>query len=74
MRVIGIDLAWGEGSSERIANESGVVAVEPSGEIVGAGWTCGLGATTAWIEEFATTDGGRCLPTARTSSPRAAPV
>ena len=53
MRYLGIDLAWGEGSSSRSANRSGVVALEPSGEIVDADWTVGLDETVAWIERFA---------------------
>jgi predicted RNase H-like nuclease len=56
MRVIGIDLAWGEGSSQKLANETGVVAVEPTGTIIAAGWTCGLDETADWIKEFAAPD------------------
>lgn len=54
MRVIGIDLAWREGSTIREANESGVVAVDPAGEIVDAGWTRGLDETVAWLSDRAT--------------------
>jgi hypothetical protein len=42
MRMLGVDLAWKDGSDEKAANETGVVALEPSGEIVAAGWTVGL--------------------------------
>jgi predicted RNase H-like nuclease len=56
MRVIGIDLAWGEGSDEKLANETGLVAVEPSGEILDSGWACGISETVVWIERVATTD------------------
>ena len=56
MRVIGIDLAWGEGSSQKLANETGLVAVEPSGMIVDAGWACGIASTTEWVERVATAD------------------
>jgi hypothetical protein len=44
VRYLGVDLAWGEGSESRPANRSGVVALESSGAIVGAGWTIGLDA------------------------------
>jgi len=56
MRVIGIDLAWGEGSEDKLANETGLVAAEPSGEIVDAGWARGLDETVAWVERVATAD------------------
>ena len=56
MRVIGIDLAWGEGSGQKLANETGVVAVDPTGTIVAAGWTCGLDETADWIYQFAVPD------------------
>jgi predicted RNase H-like nuclease len=49
MRYLGVDLAWGEGSESRPANRSGVVALEPSGAIVDAGWIIGLDATHGWI-------------------------
>lgn len=56
MRVLGIDLAWGEGSTERAANETGVLAVDCDGEILDAGWTVGLAATVEWVEQWAGTD------------------
>ena len=56
MRVIGIDLAWGESTSRKLANETGVVAVDPGGTVVEAGWTCGLGETVDWIGRVATPD------------------
>ncbi len=56
MRVIGVDLAWGEGSSERPANQTALVAVEPSGSVVDAGWESGLIATAKWVDEHATQD------------------
>lgn len=56
MRVIGIDLAWGEGSSQKLANETGLVAVDQSGVIVEAGWAAGLDQIVQWIERAATTD------------------
>ena len=56
MRVIGIDLAWSEGSSQKLANETGLVAVDPSGMVIDADWTRGLGETAEWIERIATED------------------
>ena len=56
MRVIGVDLAWGEGTSRRVANETGVLAVELDGTVVDAGWTCGLPETVEWIERRSSAD------------------
>ena len=49
-------MAWGEGSQARPANRSGVVALEPDGQIIGAGWTIGLDEAVAWIEATAAAD------------------
>ena len=56
MRVLGIDLAWGEGSAGRQANETGVVAVDGRGVVLDAGWTCGLDETAGWIAEWCVAD------------------
>ena len=56
VRVIGIDLAWGEGSNTKAANETGLIAADPSGMIVEAAWAIGLDATAAWVERIATDD------------------
>ena len=56
VRVIGIDLAWGEGTSQKLANETGLVAVDQSGVIVDAGWAAGLDPIVEWIEGVATAD------------------
>lgn len=56
MRVLGIDLAWGEGTSRKLANETGVVVVERDGTVVDAGWTCGLRETVAWVERWSPAD------------------
>ncbi len=53
VRFLGVDLAWGEGSEQRPANRSGVVALEPDGTISDAGWTIGLPDTLDWIERVA---------------------
>ena len=42
MRVLGVDLAWGEGTAAQVANETGVAALDASGRVVDAGWTIGL--------------------------------
>jgi hypothetical protein len=51
MRYLGIDLAWGEGTENKPANRSGVVALEPDGTIVDAGWTIGIDQTLLWIDQ-----------------------
>jgi predicted RNase H-like nuclease len=56
VRVLGIDLAWGEGSAVRPANETGVVAVEQSGRIIDAGWTVGVDSTVSWMSQWASDD------------------
>jgi predicted RNase H-like nuclease len=56
VRAIGIDLAWGEGSSQKLANETGLVGVEQSGMIVDAGWACGIRDISDWVERVATAD------------------
>jgi predicted RNase H-like nuclease len=56
MRFLGIDLAWGEGSAEKPANRSGVVALAADGAIDDAGWTIGLDQTIAWAQTWADDD------------------
>lgn len=56
MLVLGVDLAWGDGSGGRLANESGVIAVENDGTVIDAGWTVGLDDTIAWIESHVRDD------------------
>ncbi len=56
MRVIGIDLAWGEGSSQKLASESGLVAVDRTGVIVDAACACGIRETALRVEQIATPD------------------
>jgi predicted RNase H-like nuclease len=50
MRFLGVDLAWGEGTQARRAADTGVAALDVSGEIVDAGWTCGIAETIDWVE------------------------
>jgi predicted RNase H-like nuclease len=53
MRVLGVDLAWGQGRPGVPPNETGVVAVEPDGTILDAGWTRGVAATAEWMARWA---------------------
>jgi predicted RNase H-like nuclease len=50
MRAIGVDLAWGD------RRETGVVALDPDGTVVDAGWTRGVGETSDWIDRYAVDD------------------
>jgi predicted RNase H-like nuclease len=47
---VGVDLAWGEGTDSRAANESGFVALNVKGEVVDAGWPVGVSQTLDRIE------------------------
>jgi predicted RNase H-like nuclease len=51
LRTLGVDLAW---TDETTANKTGVVAAEPDGTIVAAGWTTGVEETVAWANTHAT--------------------
>lgn len=51
LRALGVDLAWADTT---VANETGVVAAEPDGTIVAAGWTTGVEETIAWANAHAT--------------------
>ena len=52
-RYLGVDLAWGEGTSARLAKETGVVCIDDEGSVLDAGWTRGIDATTDWILQWA---------------------
>jgi predicted RNase H-like nuclease len=56
MRVLGIDLAWGEPGGSKLANETGVVAVDEHGHILDGDWTCGIDETAGWMEHWAVDD------------------
>lgn len=47
MRFAGVDLAWGLGTPDRPANETGLAVLSEGGEVLDAGWTRGLDATVA---------------------------
>jgi len=56
MRVLGVDLAWGVGTDRTLANETGLVAVDPEGRIVDAGWARGVDEVLAWFGAWAEPD------------------
>lgn len=47
---VGVDLAWAEGSATKVANESGVVCIDGTGQVVDAGWTVGVAETVKRIQ------------------------
>lgn len=49
MIFAGVDLAWAEGTADRPANETGVVAVDAAGTVLAAGWTRGVAETAGWL-------------------------
>lgn len=53
VRVLGVDLAWGEGTPTRRPRETGVVVADADGRVLDAGWTVGVTETAAWIVERA---------------------
>ncbi len=56
MRILGVDLAWGEGTANKQPNETGVIAIESNGKILDAGWTTGVDATFNWINKWSGSD------------------
>jgi len=52
-RYLGVDLAWGEGTSTRPAKETGLVCVDDRGTVVDAGWARGIDAVTEWLIDLA---------------------
>ncbi|KQO65138.1 DUF429 domain-containing protein [Curtobacterium sp. Leaf261] len=48
---LGVDLAWGEGSPTRPANETGLAALARDGTVLDAGWARGLDAVETWIAD-----------------------
>ena len=52
---IGIDLAWAD-ESRRKANESGIVMLDPAGDVAAADWTIGIDETMAWLDGHAPAD------------------
>ena len=52
-RFLGVDLAWAEGSTTRPANETGLAAIDETGEVIDAGWARGTDAVVDWIQSMA---------------------
>lgn len=49
MRFVGVDLAWGEGTATRPANETGLCAIDEHGTVLAAGWARGVDAVAEWV-------------------------
>lgn len=56
MIFLGLDLAWGEGTTRKAAAETGAVALDETGRILAAGWTIGIAETVEWVEREAGPD------------------
>lgn len=52
-RYLGVDLAWGEGTAARRANETGLTMLDATGTVLEAGWARGIDAVAAWLIEVA---------------------
>ncbi|MFO7691007.1 MAG: DUF429 domain-containing protein [Cryobacterium sp.] len=48
-KFIGVDLAWGEGTALRPANETGLVCIDEQGTVLQAGWARGITAVAEWV-------------------------
>ncbi|MDH2444581.1 DUF429 domain-containing protein [Amnibacterium sp. CER49] len=53
MQHIGIDLAWGEGTDTKPANETGLAVIDDDGRVVEAGWTRGVDETVERLLDIA---------------------
>ena len=52
-RFIGVDLAWGEGSETKRANETGLAVIDERGTSLDAGWARGIDEVFAWLDATA---------------------
>lgn len=52
-QYFGIDLAWGEGSAAKPANETGLVHLDDAGRVVNAGWARGIRDVADWVLQLA---------------------
>jgi predicted RNase H-like nuclease len=59
MLFVGVDLAWGEGTPTRPANETGVCVLDETGRVVDAGWERGVAAVAERILDAV--DGGAVI-------------
>ena len=48
-RFFGVDLAWGEGTTQKPANETGLVCLDEHGTVLHAGWARGITDVAAWL-------------------------
>lgn len=48
-RFLGVDLAWGEGRDGGVVNETGLVCLDRSGQVLAAGLARGVADTLTWI-------------------------
>ena len=53
MLFVGVDLAWGEGTVARLANETGLVCLDESGRVLDARWARGGNDALGCIEDMA---------------------
>jgi predicted RNase H-like nuclease len=49
MNYIGVDLAWGEGTATKAANETGLVRIDDTGTVLDAGWARGIDQVVEWL-------------------------
>ncbi len=52
-RYLGVDLAWGEGTSSKPANETGLAVIDEDGTVLDAGWARGIDNVERWITLWA---------------------
>jgi predicted RNase H-like nuclease len=52
-RFLGVDLAWAEGRDGGVVNETGLVCLDRSGQVLAAGWARGVAETLTWIQAAA---------------------
>ena len=48
-QYLGVDLAWGEGSVRKRANETGLAAIDEHGIVQDAGWARGIDEVAGWL-------------------------
>jgi len=48
-RFLGVDLAWGEGTPRKKANETGLALLDDTGRVLGARWARGIDEVAEWI-------------------------
>lgn len=56
MIFLGVDLAWRENAEDKLANLSGVVAIDGSGTVLDAAWRTGIDDVAAWLAGFEAPD------------------